>query len=44
MLTALVIVHASSEKGFVSGEFLNFKSITNCGDFHNEMNYEIPLN
>jgi hypothetical protein len=43
-MTALVIVNVDSEKGFVLGEFVNVKSITNCGDFHDEINFEIPLN
>ena len=35
-----IIVHAGSEKGFVKGAFLIFKSKTKSGDYHDEMNFQ----
>lgn len=35
-----MILHAGSEKGFVSGASLIFKAGTNTGDYHGEMNSE----
>jgi hypothetical protein len=35
-----IIVHAGSERGFVPGAYLIFKSKTKSKDYHNEMNFK----
>jgi transposase len=37
--TRFIIVHAGTEKGFIPGAFLMFKSGTKSGDYHDDMNY-----
>lgn len=37
----LIIVNAGGEDGFVKNAYVRWKSSSNSGDYHNEMNYEM---
>lgn len=37
----LIIVNAGGEDGFVKNAYIRWKSTSNSGDYHNEMNYEL---